>query len=92
MPRPKIHETPPPRVAGSGRIYVDFASGEFLELVGDPKNCYILNSIFSRGQFVDTLAMKCWANGTRFRTHIDGKRIEYEVHGRVVVKVKEEPY
>ncbi len=76
------------RAKGDGSRYSWFKSGETLTLSADPRRCYTLGGVFSRGQFIETLALGCWASGTRFTTEIDGKTIEYEVSGKTMIKIK----
>lgn len=67
--------------------YDMFPSGEFLTLVSDPQNCYVVGLSLNKGQVVDTLLDHNWASGTRFKTEVNGKIIEYEVSGASMIKV-----
>lgn len=87
MARPREYDENAGRMHGSGRKYAVFKCGEELILTADPTHSYVVGGILPRGQVIETLAMECWASGTRFATIVDGERIEYEVSGRAMVRV-----
>jgi hypothetical protein len=41
---------------------------EWAVLIHDPLDCYQIGLRFYSGAVIDTLALNCWADGTRFRT------------------------
>lgn len=85
--RPRQSSPSSQKAHGNGRKYEPFVSGEFLTLSGDPRHCYIVGCRFPRGQVIETLAFKGWANGTRFTTMFKGEVIEYEVKERELIRV-----
>lgn len=81
----------PPRMKYPSRhkpTHAPVQCGETMTLTADPAECYMTGLRMSSRQIIDTLLDGNWASGTRFKTEVRGKMLEYEVVGRTLMRVK----
>ncbi len=71
----------------SKKVEVRVRLGDFCELVRDPRHCYVLNTVFTRGAVLDTLFDGNWAEGTCFRTRVEGEDMTYKVRNNKLVSI-----